>query len=290
MKNKIEKILNPKSIVVIGASRHKQKIGYIISKNLSANKQLKVFLVNPKAKHIHGKKSYKNVKDIDSDIDLAVIVVKARIVPEILQDIADKKIKNVIIISAGFSETGNKKLEGKIKKIAKKNKINLLGPNVLGIINPIKNINASFFKYMPKKGSIAFISQSGALGVGILDMDLPLSGFISLGNMADLDFSDFIKYYCKNKNTKTIMLYVESLKPGTGKRFIDACRQCKKRIIVLKAGKTEQGRKAAALHTASLASDARIYSGIFKQLGIIEVHNIKNMINSAKNLKKQEKL
>jgi len=289
MENKVEKILNPKTIAVIGASNHKEKVGHIIFKNLVANKKLKIFPVNPKTKKILGKICYKNIKDIKQNIDLSIIVVKAKIVPMILQDIVEAHLKNVIIISSGFSEVGNKKLQEKIINITKKNKINLLGPNVLGIINPIKQINASFFKYMPKKGHIALISQSGALGVGILDMGLPLSGFISLGNMDDLDFSDFIKYYCKDKNTKTIILYIESFKPETGKKFIEVCKKCKKIIIALKAGRTEQGGKAAALHTASLASDARIYSGVFKQLGIKEVHSINEMINTALGKKQQRK-
>jgi len=289
--NRVEKILNPKSVAIIGVSKEEEKVGHIIFDNLRVNENLKIFPINIGCNIIHGKKCYQNIKKIKEKIDLAIIAVKAQIVPAILQEIVSAKIKNVIIISAGFSEAGNTKLQKKVINIAKENKINLLGPNVLGIINPIKNINASFFKHMPKKGNIALISQSGALGVGILDMNIPLSGFVSLGNMDDLDFSDFIEYYCNDSSTKKIILYIESLKKGAGKNFIKICKSCKKPIIALKAGKSIKGERAAALHTASLASDTRIYSGVFKQLRIKEVYSIKEMIETTLEQKqKKEKI
>lgn len=286
----MREFLEPKRVAVIGASRHEGKVGNSIFKNLLKNKEIKLYPINPEADEVLGKKAFKSVLDVPENPDLAVIVIKAEFVPEALEECGKKGIKHVIIISAGFSEVGNFKLEEKIKEIAEKYKINLLGPNVLGTINPWHNLNTSFFDGMPVKGGIALISQSGAIGVSILDMfiekDVGMSGFVSLGDMAKEDFSDFIDYYGKDKNTKVIMLYVEGLKAGRGQRFIETCKRVSKikPIVAIKAGKSKEGEKAAQSHTAALATEYEIYCGIFKQAGIIEAESLKEMINLSEAL------
>ncbi|MDD5193052.1 MAG: CoA-binding protein [Candidatus Nanoarchaeia archaeon] len=274
-------IFNSKSFAVIGAAREHDKVGHVIFKNL-LSKGIKTFPVNPKANEILGYKCYKNVSEINEKIDCVIIAIKHEFVPAVLEESGIKGIKNAVIISAGFSETGDTKLENDISKICDKYKMDLIGPNTLGYINPYLSINASFFEGMPEKGKIAFLSQSGAIGTAILDMKIPLSGFVSLGNMTNMDFSEFIDYFSKDKNTEVIALYMESLNKGKGKRFIESCRKSKKPIVVLKAGKTELGKKVASTHTAALASEEGIYEGIFKQLKLIEVDSIKQLFLVSK--------
>ncbi len=284
----ISKLLNAESFAVIGASRHKEKVGHALFKNLLDSGK-KVYPVNPKADEILGQRAYKDLLEIPYDIDCALIATPAKTTPLILRQAIQKKIPTAIIVSAGFSEFGNNELEERIKQIALESNITLLGPNVFGFVNPYSNTNTTFYKGMPKKGNIAFISQSGAIGAAILDKIDKLSSFVALGNSSLLDFSDFIEYFEKDKNTKVIALYLESLKPGKGKRFIETCKKCKKPIIAIKSGKTKSGQKASASHTSALASELGIYEGIFKQSGIIEANSIKELFQIARFLKRIEK-
>ena len=290
----LEGFFQAKSIAVVGAAREEQKVGHTLLKNLLQNKNLRVFPVNPNATEILGAKCYSNLLEIKENIELVIIAVKSDFVLQVLKDSAKKKIKNVIIVTAGFAETGNKDLEEQIKKIAHENKITLLGPNVMGTISPKNNFNASFFDGIPKKGNIAFLSQSGALGTAILDWSIKenigLSGFASLGNLTQLDFSDFIEYFSQDKETKVIALYMESLKAGNGKKFIETCKKCKKPIVILKAGKSEAGSKAAMSHTAALASEKGVYESMFKQAGIIEAENITQVFRISEIIATYEKL
>jgi acyl-CoA synthetase (NDP forming) len=265
--NKLKSFFNPKTIAVIGASKHLGKVGYVLMEKLSKFHGA-VIPINIKHKEIFGKKTYDSILRYSKKIDLVIIAIPANGVRKVLEDCGKKKIKNVIIISAGFSEVGNKELEQEIIKVAEEYKINLLGPNCFGIVNPYLNLDTTFANTSPKKGNVAFISQSGALWSYLSDLsaskkNFGFSGFVSLGNMADLDFSDFIEYFDKDKKTKKIILYIEKLK--NGKRFIKICKKSKKEIIVIKAGKTKTGSEATISHTGSLATDFEIYKGAFKQ-------------------------
>ena len=260
--DKLNSFFNAKSIAVIGASNTTGKVGNIIMKKLNKLKG-KVIPINKKDEKIEGKKSYKKISDYPKKIELAIIATPAKTVPKIIEQCAKKEIKNIIIISAGFSEAGNFKLENKIIKLKFKHDLNILGPNCFGIINPKKNIDLTFAKETVKKGNTVFISQSGALASYILDYKIPLRAFISLGNMIDLNFADWIEYFNQDKKTKKIVCYIESLHDG--KRFIEACKKSDKEIIIVKAGETEKGKHATMSHTASLATDNEIYKGAFKQ-------------------------
>jgi acetyltransferase len=268
----------PKTIAVVGASQKPEKVGYILMKKLEKFKG-EVIPINPNHKTILGKKSYPSLTKCNRAISLAVIATPVKTVDLILEDCGKKEIKNVIIITAGFSEIGNKELESKIIKTAKGYGLNLIGPNCFGIANPEIHLDTTFANSSAKKGKIAFISQSGALWSYISDLDVKegFSKFVSLGNMADLTFSDFIDYLNKDKKTKKIMLYIEKLKQG--KKFIDICKKSKKEIIVIKAGKTKEGSKAAISHTGSLATDFKIYQGAFKQAKIKQVDSLKKALN-----------
>jgi len=281
----MHEFFKPKSIAVIGASPKKGKIGNDIFNNLKTSK-LKIIPVNVNGGFIGKDKVYKKIADYSGKIDLALIVIPAKFVPQALSECGEKKIKSAIIISAGFGEMGNKDLDNEILQISKKYKIKILGPNCLGLINMENGLNASFYKGNIKKGSISFVSQSGAIGVAILDKSLSenigFSKFISIGNMANTGFSDYIEYLSLDKETKVICLYIEGI--NDGEKFVKSVKKCKKPIIVLKAGVGEKAAKAISSHTGSLAGNMKIYESIFRQYGIISANNLYEMFMLAKHL------
>jgi len=264
----LTKFFNPKNIALIGASDHSDKVGGVLMNKLAGFKG-EIIPVNPKHSEIFGIKCYSSIGEYKKKIELAIIAIPAEFVLNSLEECGKKGIKNIIIVTAGFSEIGNIDAETKILDIAKKYGIKFLGPNCFGIFNPSLKLDLTFAITTPKSGDVAFISQSGALWSYISDFSIGkfgFSGFASLGNMADLNFSDFIEYFSKDAKTKSIVLYVEKLKDG--KKFIDVCKKCKKPIYVIKAGSSKEGGKAAFSHTGSLATDYEIYKGAFKQAGV----------------------
>lgn len=283
-------LLSPTGIAVIGASREKQKVGHVIFKNLLKSK-VKNYPVNNKARSILGVKCYKSVIELKGKVSHAIIAVPAKLVPNIIEECGIAKIEYAIIISAGFSETGNKKLEEETIKIAKTNGIKILGPNVLGIIKP-GSYNASFFDGELKKGNISFISQSGALGVGLLDYlisnNIGLNNFISVGNMSDLTITDCLKEVIADDKTTCVIIYAESLKKG--REFMKTCKESKKPVIILKAGITKEGAKASSTHTGALAGSNEIYTAALKQCGAIRVNSLKELLNTAITYDKHGKL
>jgi acetyltransferase len=282
MSKNLKFFFEPKNIAVIGASENPKKVGGIIMKK-SENFSGKIVPVNIKKEIILGKNSYSSVNDYSGKIDLAVIATPAVTVKKILNECGKKKIKNIIVISAGFSEVGNLESEQDIIRTAQKNNINLLGPNCFGVANPYKNLDLTFSNSSPRKGKIAFVSQSGALWSYISDFrEIGFSGFASLGNMADLDFIDFIEYFGKDKRTQKIILYVEKL--NEGKKFIEVCRKIKKEIVVVKAGKTKKGSEAAISHTGSLATEFEIYRGVFNQAGVKLVDSLASAIGKKREI------
>lgn len=296
----MEKLFNPSTIAVIGASRDQKSVGYGILKSLVRGCVLssdycksfpgKVYPVNPNADYILGVKCYKSIKDVHEDIDLAVIAVPAKIVPSVLKECGKKKIPFAVVISAGFAELGKegKKIQDEIVKIAHSANMRIVGPNCLGIVRPHQNLNASFAPTMPPDGPVGFISQSGALADSIIDWAVEqrygLSALISYGNKADLDVHDFIEFLADDPKTKAIAVYIEGL--NDGKRFIEVCKKASKikPIIVLKAGRTESGAKAIGSHTGSLAGSYEVYKAAFRQAGIIEANSVEELFDLAKAL------
>ncbi len=289
----MKSLFYPKTIAVIGASQHTHKVGNVIFRNLL--KDFRVIPINPNTKEILGKKTFPSVKKVKEKIDLAVITTKAQLVPKIMEECGRKKIKNIIIISSGFKETGNIKLETKVKTILNKYKITCIGVNCLGILNTENNLDTLFLPQnklkRPKKGNISFICQSGAIGAAILDLyseqDYGFAKFISYGNATNTDESDLLNYLNKDKKTKVICMYIEAVQ--NGKKFIKTINKIKKPIIILKGGKTKKGIEAALSHTGSLAGNSKIYSAVFKQNRIIEANSIEELFDIAKIFSKLKK-
>jgi acetate---CoA ligase (ADP-forming) len=269
-------LLSPASIAVIGASAQEGKVGHDILKNLLTQGYTgDVFPVNPKGGEILGKNVYASVKDIPNVPDLAVIVIPAAAVPGALEECGQKGIKNVVIISAGFSEVHTEEghtLEEQLRMIADKYKITLIGPNCLGIVRSDIKMNASFAKNLPHRGNIAVVSQSGAMGVALMDgahkFGLGLSTFISIGNKAMTDECDMLELLADDKETHVIGFYLESVKDG--RRFLEATARVaqKKPIVLLKAGVSDKGRSAASSHTGALAGSDSAIDALCIQTGI----------------------
>ncbi len=269
---------NPQSIAIVGASEEPGKIGHIIARNLlELGYAGKVFLVNPKHETILGQKCYPSVLDIAEEIDLAIIVIPAKFVNEVIKNSASK-IKNYVVISAGFGEINEegKKREKELLQIAADNNLNILGPNCLGFIIPSLKLNASFAGGLPVAGNIAFVSQSGALAVGLMDVakkeGLRFSSVISIGNKMQLGEAELLEYLDADANTKVIGLYLEGIKDG--RKFIEVAQKIKKPIVILKAGKTERAQKAISLHTGALAGSDEIMTAIFAKTGVIRAENM----------------
>jgi acetyltransferase len=283
---KLEAFFNPKSIAVIGASREPWKVGHRVFRNLvEAGFSGRLYPINPNADEIIGFKCYRSVRDAPGDVDLAVIVVPARIVPSVVEDCGLKGVKGLVVISAGFSETGREgaQLEREVISICRKYGMRLQGPNCLGIINVQGRVNASFASIMPTPGNISFISQSGALGSTILNWavrnEVGFTKFISLGNEADLNAADFLEALGEDEETRVIGLYIESVKEGA--RFIEVARKVtrKKPIIAIKAGTTDAGMRAVSSHTGSLAGSDTAFSAAFRKAGIIRVNTLEELFN-----------
>ncbi len=246
----------------------------------------KVFPVNPKAKSILGFSVFANVATLPKT-ELAIIAIPAKFVAEVLRECGEKKIKNVIIISAGFREIGKDgaKLENEIIEIATKFKIKIIGPNCLGILNPMANLNASFAAGMPKKGKIALVSQSGAMAVAILDWavrkQLGFSKIVSLGNKSVLDETDVLEFLAKDRETEVILFYLEDF--VRGREFMAVAQKIiKKPIIMIKSGRTEIGATAATSHTGALASEENTIKAAMKQAGVLRVNSIEEFFDTTK--------
>ncbi|HOP09299.1 MAG TPA: CoA-binding protein, partial [Candidatus Methanofastidiosa archaeon] len=267
----LHEIFNPRSIALIGASNNEHKVGYDLVRNLK-NYDGRLYLINKEEKEIDGMESYHSVLEIKDKVDLAIIAIPAHGVPEVLEECGKKGIVGAVIISAGFSEIGDIGSEKELTKISRKYNIRLIGPNSVGMTNNVRGLNATF-TLNSKRGDIAFLSQSGALGAAIIYKtvyeDIGFSKFVSLGNMADIDFCTLLQYLPNDKDTKSIAIYMEGI--DDGKRFIDVSRQCSKikPIIALKSGRSKAGAKAASSHTGSMAGTDNIYNAAFKQAGII---------------------
>lgn len=278
----------PGSVAVIGAAREEKKVGRIIFDNIiNSGYKGKLFPVNLKADKIHGIKCYHSVLDIPGDLDLAIIVIPAQFVLQVLEECSKKNTKWAIVISAGFKETGieGAKRERQLIEKAKDYGIRILGPNCLGIIDTECPINATFSPHMPPRGKIGFISQSGALGTSILDWaktnKIGISKFVSLGNKADISENDLFDDWENEKDTEVITAYLEGVKYGREFIRISSKVSKKKPIIVIKSGNTDAGARAVSSHTGTLAGSAKAYNAAFKQAGIIRANNTRDLFNYA---------
>ncbi len=290
----LTRVLSPRSVAIVGASRKEGSVGEAIFKNLlRSDFQGVLYPVNPKAHSIGGVRCYASLSDIGQPVDLAILIVPAPVVPSVLEECAKVGIPGVVVVSAGFKEVGGKgvELEQEIRRIAFENNIALIGPNCLGFINtdPAVQLNASFAQTMPKKGNIAFISQSGALCTAVLDFargkGIGFSKFISMGNKAVVNELDFLRALHNDPMTDVILMYVEDIIDG--QEFMRLSRQVTgegknpKPIIAIKSGRTTEGAKAASSHTGSLAGSDDVYDALFLQSGVLRVETVEELFDYA---------
>jgi acetyltransferase len=295
MDQRIDKIFNPRSIAIIGASDRQETVGYAVLHNLiTMGYEGGIYPINLKRDQVLGVKSFSSVKAVPEAVDLAVIATPASTVPGLIDECGEKNIKSIIIITSGFGEIGEEglKLQEEIEKKRQHYGMRIIGPNCLGVINPWINLNASFAGKLPQKGKVGFISQSGALCTSILDWaimhNIGFSNFVSIGSMMDIEFADLIEYFNNDQKTESIILYVESIKKP--EEFIKAAQNfaLKKPIFAIKSGRFEEGSKAAASHTGALAGGDDIYDAAFKRAGIVRVTKVEDLINVAQSLSMQE--
>ncbi|MCS7114570.1 MAG: CoA-binding protein [Nitrososphaerota archaeon] len=301
---------SPKSVAIVGATKKINKAGHVILKNFIQNKKRGVFKgeiypVNPHEDSILGFKCYPKLTAIPGELELAVIVVPAEAVPEIMGDAAAKGVRAVAIISSGFSEVGKRELEEKIVAIAKESNIRVLGPNCLGVYDSKTGVDMLFLPETkvlttgeevvatprPMKGNIAMVTQSGAFGIAVLDYmtgrQMGLSKFVSFGNKCDVNEAEILHYLLHDEETKVIMMYIEDVKDG--RMFMKVASEVtkKKPLITIKSGKTQAGARAASSHTGAMVGSDQVYEAVFKQTGILRARDMEEFLNMAKALSMQ---
>ncbi len=290
----LEPFFNPKSVAIIGATQTPNTVGNTLTNNLISGKfKGKIYPINPKYETLFGLKCYPSIEAIPEEVELAVIITPAKTIPALIDQCVAKKVKGAIIISAGFKELGAEglKLENEVLRRARAGNLRLVGPNCLGIMNPLTNFNATFAASMALKGNVAFISQSGAMCTAVLDWSLKqkigFSAFVSIGSMADVNWGDLIDYLGNDPNTSSILIYMETI--GNAKDFLSAAKEVvmNKPIIVIKAGRTEAAAKAAASHTGSMAGSDEVFDAAMRRVGVLRVDEIGELFNMAEVLAKQ---
>lgn len=293
----MKKFFHPKSIAVVGASQNPENLGHDVLENIlygeagkerSNGYQGNVYPVSLKYTEVFGLKAYRSVLDIPGPVDMAMLIIPGKAIPQVMEECGQKGCKNVVIISAGFSERGEegKKREQQVAEIAKQHGIRFIGPNCLGVFSTHEQLNASFAPHMPGVGPVAMISQSGALCTAIIayakQEHIGFSNFVSSGNKADIEDTDLIEYFNEDPLTKVTAIYMESI--NDGRRFYDVTKQIatKTPIVVLKVGKTEAGKKAASSHTGALAGADWAYEAAFRQAGVIRVSAMFDLFDAAR--------
>lgn len=284
----LEEFFAPRAVAVVGASREPGKVGHDVLRNLQKyGFRGAIYPINPKAEEILGLRCYASIGEVPGPVDLAVIVVPARFVPAVVDDCGRKGVRGLIIISAGFKEVGRDgaELERQVVEIARRHSMRIIGPNCLGLINTHARLNASFAAGAPAEGNVAFISQSGAFGTAILDWALHerrgFSKFVSVGNKADVDESDLLKAIGQDNETEVILIYLEGL--NDGRKFVEVARAVTRRrpVVVLKAGGTAAGARAASSHTGALAGSEAAYEAAFRQTGILRARTVEELFDYA---------
>ena len=290
----LESLFLPRSAAVIGATDRAGTVGRSVISNLLESKSpLKVYAVTPSHGEVLGIKTHKRIGDIAGGVDLALVVTPAQTVPQIIGECVDAGVKSAVVISAGFREQGHDGavLEEEIQKHLRRGSLRLVGPNCMGFMNPTIGLNATFAKAMPQKGSVAFLSQSGALQTAILDWSqreqVGFSAIVSTGSMLDVGWGDLIYYFGDDPHTKSILLYMESV--GDARSFLSAAREIalSKPIIVIKAGRSEAASRAAASHTGALTGSDDVLEAAFRRCGVLRVQNIADLFYMAEVLSKQ---
>jgi len=283
----MNRIMKPDAVAVIGASSEDGKIGNSVMKNLiNGGYKGEIYPINPSASEILGRKAYKSVKDVPGKIDVAVFAIPAKFVAQALVEVGEKKIPGAVLIPSGFAETGNVEGQKEIVEIGRKYGVRLMGPNIYGFYYTWKNLCATFCTAYDVKGHAALSSQSGGIGMAIIGFSrsakMGVSAIVGLGNKCDIDEDDLLTFFEQDDNTQIIAQHCEDLKDG--RAFAEVAKRVskKKPIVVLKAGRTEMGARAASSHTGALAGNDKIYEDVFKQSGVIRARSLRDLLEFAR--------
>jgi len=285
----MNRIMRPDSVAVIGASAEDGKIGNSVMRNLiNGGYQGKIFPVHPKAAEIMGHKAYKSVKDVPDDIDVAVFAIPAKFVAAALTECGEKHISGAVLIPSGFAETGNEEGQLELQEIGRKYNIRLMGPNIYGFYYTPKNLCATFCTAYDVKGHAALSSQSGGIGMAIIGFSrsakMGVSAIVGLGNKSDIDEDDLLTFFEQDDETHIIAQHCEDLKDGRSFAEVASRVSKKKPIVMLKAGRTSAGAKAASSHTGALAGNDKIYEDVLKQSGVIRARSLRDMLEFTRGM------
>ena len=285
----MNRIMKPKAIAVIGASNEDGKIGNSVMKNLiNGGYEGDIYPINPKSDEVLGKKAYKSITDVDDDIDVAVFTVPAKFVAGALEQCGEKGVAGAILIPSGFAETGNVELQDEAVAIARKHGVRILGPNIYGYYYTPENLCATFCTPYDVKGGVALSSQSGGIGMAILGFSrsskMGVSAIVGVGNKSDLDEDDLLTFFEQDDNTNIIAMHLEDLKDG--RYFAETAKRVseKKPVVVLKAGRTDMGARAASSHTGALAGNDKVYDDILRQSGVVRAPGLNEMLQYARGI------
>jgi len=285
----MNRIMRPNAVAVIGASAESGKIGNSVMKNLiNGGYQGAIYPIHPSAASILDRKAYKSVKDVPGEIDVAVFAIPAKLVAQALTEVGEKKIPGAVLIPSGFAETGNVAGQEELVAIGRKYGVRLMGPNIYGFYYTPQNLCATFCTAYDVKGKAALSSQSGGIGMAIIGFSrsakMGVSAIVGLGNKSDIDEDDLLTFFEQDDNTQIIAQHCEDLKDG--RAFAEAARRVskKKPVVVLKAGRTSMGARAASSHTGALAGNDKIYEDVFKQSGVIRARTLRDLLEFARGI------
>lgn len=285
----MNRIMKPAAVAVIGASNEEGKIGNSVMKNLvNGGFGGEIYPINPKADEVLERKAFASIADVPGDVDVAVFAIPAKFVPAALEEVGKKGVAGAIMIPSGFGETGNIELQNEIVEIARKHGVRILGPNIYGYYYTPENLSATFCTPYDVKGGVALSSQSGGIGMAILGFSrsagMGVSAIVGVGNKADIDEDDLLTFFEQDPNTQLVAMHLEDLKDG--RSFAETAKRVseKKPVVVLKAGRTDQGAKAASSHTGALAGNDRVYDDILKQSGVIRAPGLNDLLEYARGI------
>jgi acetyl coenzyme A synthetase (ADP forming)-like protein len=283
----MKRIMQPEAVAVIGASSEEGKIGNSVMKNLiNGGYQGAIYPINPKADEIMGKKCYKSVKDIPGEVDIAVFAIPAKFVAATVAEVGEKKIPGAILIPSGFAEIGEVELQNEVVAVARKYNVRLMGPNIYGFYYTPKNLCATFCTPYDVKGQVALSSQSGGVGMAIVGFSrstkMGVSAIVGLGNKSDIDEDDLLTFFEQDPNTQCVAMHAEDLKDGRSFAEVASRVSKKKPVVMLKAGRTSMGARAASSHTGALAGNDKVYDDVLRQSGVIRAYTMRDMLEFAR--------
>ena len=285
----MRRIMEPDAVAVIGASPEEGKIGNSVMKNLiDGGYQGAIYPIHPRAEEILGRRCYKSVTDVPSEVDIAIFCIPARFVAAVLAEVGEKGIPGAVLIPSGFAEVGEDALQQEVVKVAREHNVRLMGPNIYGFYYTHKNLCATFCTPYDEKGAVALSSQSGGVGMAIIGFSrsakMGVSAIVGLGNKADIDEDDLLTFFEQDPNTQVVAMHVEDLKDG--RAFAEVAQRVSKSkpVVVLKAGRTAMGARAARSHTGALAGNDAIYDSVLRQSGVIRARNLNDMLEFARGL------